>query len=245
MSLTTTNNFDENHIMSIRKMIGNGISDTDFAVFLHQCKRTGLDPLLKQIYCIPMGGKVNIMTSIDGARLIAERTGKYAPGSKTEFELDKNGNLISATAFVKKMTNDGTWHEVSATAYLSEYAGNSPLWKRMPRVMLEKCAEMRCLRRSFANDLSGLYAKEEMDQAEQADVEIIEDKPKLTDEQIANLENAFEGLDDYKATVMKGLKIASIADLPVGMYDQAIKRANTVREERTKKAKEQEEELPF
>lgn len=233
MSLTTANQFDDQHIATIRKMIGNGVSESDFAIFLHQCKRTGLDPILKQIYCIPIGGRVNIITSIDGARLIAERSGNYAPGSKTEFEFDKNGNLLAATAFVKKRTADGMWHEVSATAYLSEYSTGKNLWQKMPRAMLEKCAEMKSLRRSFPSDLSGLYAREEL---EGETIEIVEH---ISKDQEEDLEKVLEGMDDFKKTVLNGLKIESFAQLPANKFDALLKRIKQVREEKDK------DEVPF
>jgi phage recombination protein Bet len=38
-------------------------------------------------------------------------------------------------------------------------------WASMPHVMLAKCAEAQALRRGWPEDLSGIYAQEEMDQA--------------------------------------------------------------------------------
>lgn len=43
-------------------------------------------------------------------------------------------------------------------------------WKTMPHVMLPKCAEAQALRRGWPEDLSGIYAPEEMDQARMADI---------------------------------------------------------------------------
>lgn len=38
-------------------------------------------------------------------------------------------------------------------------------WRRMPRVMLEKCAEAKALRRAWPDDFSGVYVEDEMDRS--------------------------------------------------------------------------------
>jgi phage recombination protein Bet len=47
-------------------------------------------------------------------------------------------------------------------------------WARMGRVMIAKCAEAQALRKAFPEDLSGLYADSELDQAHAADVSATE-----------------------------------------------------------------------
>lgn len=46
--------------------------------FAYICKRTGLDPFVRQIYLINYGGKPTAVTGIDGYRLTAVRSGTYA-----------------------------------------------------------------------------------------------------------------------------------------------------------------------
>jgi hypothetical protein len=120
---------------------------------------------MKQIYSIPRGGQRTIQISIDGFRVLAERSGKYAPGKEPTFTYDKDNKLLSATAYVKKQSKDGTWHEVSACAYFDEYSVGTPFWKKMPHNQLAKCAESLALRKAFPAELAGLYSNEEMDQA--------------------------------------------------------------------------------
>lgn len=43
-------------------------------------------------------------------------------------------------------------------------------WKTMPHVMLAKCAEAQALRRGWPEDLSGIYAPEELDRSRMEDV---------------------------------------------------------------------------
>ncbi len=169
-----------------------GMTTDDIKIFGHVCKHTGLDPFLKQIYPVMRQGKLTIQTAIDGYRAIAERTKRYSPGKEPSFIYDKNGEVFSATAYVKKMTDDGTWHDVAATAYFKEYNPNvGPFWKKMPHAMIAKCAEALALRKAFPEQLSGVYTKEEMDQAdkegklEQAECEDITQSKKEKCEEIA------------------------------------------------------------
>lgn len=150
----------------LKNTVCKGANDNELQLFLHVCQRTGLDPFMKQIYSIARGGQRTIQTGIDGLRLIADRSKNYAPGKESTYQYNEKKELLSSTSYVKKKTDDGVWHEVSATAFFSEYnPGNNPIWKKMPHVMLAKCAEAAALRKAFPGDLSGIYASEEMDQA--------------------------------------------------------------------------------
>ena len=167
-------NLSTEKIDLLKRTICKGATDDELELFLHQCKRCGLDPFSNQIYSIKRGNSRTIQTGIDGFRLVADRTGNYSPGKETVFTYDKENNIISATAYVNKRNNDGTWHEVSSTAYMDEFKPKyeSNFWKNMPRVMLAKCAEAQALRKAFPSDLSGIYTKEEMDQADKKELEM-------------------------------------------------------------------------
>ena len=174
--------FTDNEIELIKSLCPDSLTANEFDLFLMECVRRDLDPMQKQIYALKSDYKSNakMMTivGIDGFRIIAERTGRYSPGRDTEFLYDKQGKAAGAKVFVKKMTPDGTWHEVSATAFTSEYCKGNQMWKKMPHVMLEKVAESRCLRRCFPNELSGLYTNDEISQ----EIDITEREPKRIEE---------------------------------------------------------------
>jgi len=62
-----------------------------------------------------------------------------------------------------KDVQNPTW----AVAKWDSYAvPQNPIWKKMPDLMLAKCAEALALRKAFPNDLSGIYTSEEMAQAD-------------------------------------------------------------------------------
>ena len=168
---------------------------------------------MKQIYPVKRWDSrekkevMSIQTSIDGFRIIAERTGKYSPG-KEPIYVCNGDRLVSCTAYVKKMTIDGTWHEVAATAFYDEYVQKTKegkvtsFWDRMPRVMLAKCAESMALRKAFPAELSGMYTSDEMSQATapskiEVEMQICEDAPKSAD------------LEEYKKLLLNHIDIPS------------------------------------
>jgi phage recombination protein Bet len=163
----------------IKRTICKGSNDEEFALFVNQCKRTGLDPFAKQIHAVKRWDNsqkrevMQVQIGIDGFRLIADRTERYVPGRAPEFDHDADGRLVSATAYVKVWRRD-TWHEVPATAVYAEYVqttrdGNpNAMWAKMPHSQLAKCAEALALRKAFPAELSGLYTPDEMGQADNA-----------------------------------------------------------------------------
>jgi phage recombination protein Bet len=151
--------------------------------FLAHCHRTGLDPIARQIYAIERGGKWTITVSIDGFRLIAQRSREYAGQTPIEWTADgvvwhevwlSDEPPAAARVGVRRK---GFEEPLFAVARWSSYAvmvpewrdgqkvGEklSPMWERMPDLMLGKVAEALALRRAFPMELSGLYTEEEID----------------------------------------------------------------------------------
>lgn len=161
------NNYEEKRDL-VRRTFGKGLTNDEFDLFLHVCHHTSLDPTTKQIYAVKRKDTMTIQVGIDGLRSIAERTGNYSPGKEPSYQYDDKGNIISATAYVKKRTPDGTWHEVSATAFFNEYKPSygGAFWTDKPHLMIAKCAESLVIRKAFPSVTANLYATEEMDRAD-------------------------------------------------------------------------------
>ena len=62
----------------IRRTITRNLSDDEHALFVEAAQRSGLDPFGRHIYPLRKKGQLVIEATIDGLRLSAERTGKYA-----------------------------------------------------------------------------------------------------------------------------------------------------------------------
>lgn len=154
----------------------NKLSNDDLKNFAIQCKRTGLDPITRQIYAIPNNGKMTIMASIDGLRLIADRSGLYEgqtspmwcgqDGAWVDVWLKKEPPAACKIGVHKKNFKEPLY----AIAIFDEYAGKKNgvltfMWAKMPALMIAKVAEALALRKAFPNEMSGIYSTEEMDQA--------------------------------------------------------------------------------
>lgn len=163
----------------IRDTYANGASDSEFQVLLEIAKARRLNPLLRQIHFVKRWDGIkkrevwSAQASIDGMRAVAQRTGLYAGQDEPEFEKADDGQLVCKVRVYRK-----DWPRPAVgVAYWNEYVQRTKegaptrFWQNMPRVMLSKCAEAIGLRKAFPEDLSGLYAPEEMQQAERADQE--------------------------------------------------------------------------
>ncbi len=168
----------------IKEQIAPGVTDAELALFGEVCRRTGLDPFARQIYAIRRNQReqdadgewktrqrMTIQTGIDGYRLTAARSGLLAGIDDAQFDTEEGDHPAWARVTVWRMVS-GQRCPFTATARWREYAvvgkDGQPtgMWRRMPWLMLGKCAEALALRKAFPAELSGVYTGEEMDQAD-------------------------------------------------------------------------------
>jgi len=207
--------------------------------FLAVCRRTGLDPLARQIYAMLVSGKWSIVVGVDGFRIIAQRSKGYrgqigpqwATGRKvTAPMLDAHGEVVfnrvtgepvlleqdewvdawlPESLGLEPENNPGDkgykgprrpvaarigilregfaaplWQVVAWDEFGIEPRFRGDNWEVRPAHMLGIRAETHGLRRTFPNDLSGLYTPEDFDGIEQGD----EETAKLVKSQIDYIE---------------------------------------------------------
>lgn len=159
----------------LKKTVAKGLSDDEMRLFLYVCKRTGLDPFLRQIYAVKRFDgeagdyRMAIQTGIDGYRLLAARHPGYAGSEAPVFETDPDelDHPSKASVTVYKFV-DGERCSFTGETRWREYAQKRKdgslvnAWQKMPWNMLAKCAEAQALRKGFPAEVQGLMVHEEM-----------------------------------------------------------------------------------
>lgn len=122
----------------IRATVAKDCTPVEFDLFITVAQKAGLDPLRRQISAIVFDEadrgrrRMAIITTIDGLRAIAARTGRYRPDEEEprfELEPELKGpanplGLVRASVhiFVADPAPSGSWRPVAGVAYWDEYA---------------------------------------------------------------------------------------------------------------------------
>jgi phage recombination protein Bet len=162
---------DADKVELIRSTVAANATPDELKLFLYHVSRTGLDPMARQIYFQKRFNKrrgkseMTIITGIDGYRLIADRTGQYAGNDDPVFDDEANPRKAKVTVY--KIIGNVRCPFTASARWEQYYPGDEQgfMWRKMPHLMLGKCAEALALRKAFPAELSGIYIKEEMEQA--------------------------------------------------------------------------------
>jgi phage recombination protein Bet len=243
----------------LKRTYAAGTTDDEFALFMNTSQRLKLDPFAKQIYAIKRRSwdraangyvdKLTIQVGIDGFRAVADSTGDndgqdgpYWCGSDGVWRDVWLSNEAPAAAKVvvwkrgcaKPFTGIATFRSYAQLQGKEQKPTRQ--WEQMPDVMLAKCAEALALRKAFPSKLSGVYAPEEMGQAENDNASSRrEDREVHTDRVLEEQGNeAAYGIDEQAAATMieaidgaetlqeLNAMTASLAKLP-GRYIEAAR----------------------
>ena len=184
--------FSSEQIRILAETVAKGCDQNELAFFLQVAKLKRLDPFTGQIHVVKRWDsslgkeKMTVQVGIDGLRVTASRSNDLAGIDDPEYDTEDGEHPNWAKVTVYRYGRNDDRIPYRATARWSEYAqtkkdGNvNSMWRKLPFLMLGKCAEALALRKAFPDELSGMYSNEEMDQAENDGVTPASVKPQVS-----------------------------------------------------------------
>lgn len=179
----------------IRQQVADKATDAEFKQLLYMAHKYGLDPLVRQIYCVKYGSKpAQIFAGRDGFLAIAHRSGAF-DGMQTVLRIEPVPFSVEYTYYDDNQRKKGVfkreWQYVATTivwrkgaahpftveVWEEEYTSGRDLWTTKPRTMIGKVGECQALRRAF--DISGLYDQDEIVEGRAAQPVEVRDVPAL------------------------------------------------------------------
>lgn len=177
-----------------RTVCPKGISDDAFALFIETCRRSGMDPLIKECFCVERRTNVGtkdkpnyvVQHVFQGAEqgflTRAERFPDYrgctagAVYERDHFKMNQAKGEVDHEAEPHKPRGalKGAWGKVERVGRtpvvvwlnLAGYVQQSPLWGKIPETMIEKCARVAALRKAYPDAFAGIHIPEEFGEAE-------------------------------------------------------------------------------
>jgi phage recombination protein Bet len=160
----------------------------EIVMFMNLCKFNGLNPWLKEAYCIKYGSSPATMVVGKEAYLKrAEANPAYDGSEAGIIVFAKDGTVENrvGTFHLKDEEVVGGWarvwrkdrsHPVTVEVPFDEYAGRTKdgqlnsQWRTKPATMIRKVALVNALREAFPGDIGGMYTEEEAQQEQPQDI---------------------------------------------------------------------------
>jgi phage recombination protein Bet len=176
--------YSPEQIQLIKDVYAKGASDLEFEFFLNVSRHRALDIISGQLWLVKRYDSnlqrdvMTPQTSIDGYRVLAERSTSYAgqvgpwwcgpDGEWKDAWLSDKPPTAARVGVLRKDWAEPIYAVARYSAYVQLKKDGNPnkIWQKMSDLMLAKCAEALALRKAFPQQTSGIYTREEMGQAQ-------------------------------------------------------------------------------
>jgi len=168
------------------------VTTQEIVMFMNLCKFAGLNPWLKEAYCIKYGNEP--ATMVTGKAAFLKRADEHPQfdgmesGVITYHEDSATVEYRKGTFFMPDEKIIGGWaevfrkdqkHSTRIEVSFEEYAGRKKdgglngQWAKKPATMIRKVAQVQALREAFPNSFTGMLAAEEAGYDEPIVAEVI------------------------------------------------------------------------
>lgn len=153
------------------------VTDQEVLLFAKLCQYQGLNPFLREAYLVKYGSSpAQNITSKAALEKRAARCKDYRGFEAGIIVRRPDGTIEQrpGTFYAEDEQLVGGWAKVyvdgyvvpvETTATLREYSTGKALWASKPATMIRKVAKVCALREAFPDDMQGMYAAEELDDA--------------------------------------------------------------------------------
>ncbi|MCE5223780.1 phage recombination protein Bet [bacterium] len=157
MNEITLHQVDEKTVMDYLFSSGTKLTESQKRLFINLAIKNNLDPFKREIYALPFGQEMSVVTGYEVYLKRAEAS-KMLDGWKCWTE--GTGDLMKAIVEIKRKDWSTPFtHEV----FMSEYTTRKSLWNTKPITMLKKVAIAQAFRLAFPAELGGMiYTSDEM-----------------------------------------------------------------------------------
>ena len=169
------------------------LKEKDKKMFIQIAQAFGLNPFKREIYCIPYGEKVSILTGYEVYLKRAARLGKLDGWKCEAFGTVEDGSLYAKVTIYRKDWSKPFEHTAYYVEAVNKNSNGKPIsvWAKMPIFMTKKVAIAQAFRLCFPDEFGGMpYTSDEI-AADSEDVELINDEAAQVPEAPA-LENQAE-----------------------------------------------------
>lgn len=190
MEVKLTPNLVRNYMVSGNK---DAVTFQEVAMFMNLCKFSGLNPWLKEAYCIKYGSEP--ATMVVGKEAFQKRAESHPAYDGAEAGIivfdPESGEIIYRKGTMKLPDEEiiggyaEVWrkdrtHSTRIEVSFDEYAGKKKdgtlngQWSKKPATMIRKVALVQALRETFPATFGGMYTAEEQGQIE-TEFEVVQD----------------------------------------------------------------------